>query len=183
MCSILTYGSDSASARVRPKLRGRSLSLAIAMVLVSGSAGGNELLLDRILPLALARTAATAALSACEAQGYRVSVTVVGRDGLTRILMRGDGAGPHTLDSSYRKAYTSLSLGRSTSDLVDLLRAQPTAAGLRDMNENILILGGGLPIAVGEDVIGGIGVGGAPGAEKDEACAAAGIDQIRQHLK
>jgi uncharacterized protein GlcG (DUF336 family) len=57
------------------------------------------------------------------------------------------------------------------------------AAGLREMNENILILGGGLPIKAGDEVIGGIGVGGAPGGEKDEACAQAGIEKISARLK
>ena len=129
-----------------------------------------ELPSANVLPLALASEAADSALAACEARGYRVSVAVVDRAGLLKVLMRGDGAGPHTLDSSSRKAYTSLTLRHSTSELVELIQNNPSVAGLRDMNEKILILGGGIPIKAGEEFIGGIGVGGAPGADKDEAC-------------
>ena len=134
------------------------------------------------LPLALASEAAQAALAACEKQGYRVSVAVVNHAGLLKVLLKGDGSGPHTIDSSSKKAYTSVSLGHSTSELVTLIGDNPAAAGLRDMNEKILILGGGLPIKVGKKVIGGIGVGGAPGGEKDEACAQAGIARIQDRL-
>jgi uncharacterized protein GlcG (DUF336 family) len=100
-----------------------------------------------------------------------------------RALIRGDGAGPHTLDSSSRKAYTSASLRRPTQELAKMVSESPVIAGLRGMNEKILILGGGLPIKAGEEVIGGIGVGGAPGGDKDEACALAGIDKIKSRLK
>lgn len=136
-----------------------------------------------VLPLALAEAAARAALAACEADGHRVSVAVVDATGLVKAQHRGDGAGPHTLDSSRKKAYTALSLRHATSALVALVRDNPQAAGLGDMNDDILILGGGLPIAAGETVIGGIGVGGAPGGHLDEACAQAGIDAIAARLR
>ncbi|NIR30501.1 MAG: heme-binding protein [Gammaproteobacteria bacterium] len=136
-----------------------------------------------VLPLALAQEAAASALRACAEEGYDVSVAVVDGDGLVKVLLRGDGAGPHTLDSSSRKAYTALSLRHSTGALVELVQKNPSAAGLRDMNERILILGGGLPIRVANTVVGGIGVGGAPGGELDEACARAGIDAIRERLR
>ena len=64
-----------------------------------------------------------------------------------------------------------------------MVSENPVIAGLREMNEKILILGGGLPIKVGEEVIGGIGVGGAPGGDKDEACAQTGIEKINARLK
>jgi len=138
---------------------------------------------EKALPLSLSTEAAEAALAACEKQGYRVSVAVVDRDGLVRTLIRADGAGPHTLDSSSRKAYTAASLRRSTADLVKTIEGNPDSAGLRNMNEKILILAGGLPIKAGEETIGGIGVGGAPGGEKDEACAQQGLDKIKDRLK
>ena len=124
-----------------------------------------------------------AALATCAQQGYRVSVAVVDRAGLVRALIRGDRAGPHTLDSSSRKAYTASSLRLSTTELAGMVGQNPAIAGLREMNEQILILGGGLPIKAGDEVIGGIGVGGAPKGEKDEACAQAGIDKIKIRLK
>ena len=130
------------------------------------------------LPLALATKMANSALEKCEEGGYRVSVAVVDEGGTLRVLVRGDGAGPHTIDSSTKKAYTALSLRRPTQEMAELLAKVPTIQALRDMNENILLLGGGFPIKVGGQVVGGIGVGGAPGAQLDEACAQAGLDQI-----
>jgi uncharacterized protein GlcG (DUF336 family) len=140
--------------------------------------------LDRMatLPLSLALTAAVEAESVCADQGYRVSVAVVDRGGLVKAHIRGDGSGPHTLESARKKAYTSASLGRPTSILVDVVVNNPATEGLRDMNDNILILGGGLPIVVDEEIIAGIGVGGAPGGDLDEACAQAGIDKILKHI-
>lgn len=97
-----------------------------------------------------------------------------------KVLVRDDGAGPHTTDSSTKKAYTSASLRRSTNELAKLINQVPNIEGLRDMNENILILGGGLPIIIAGDIVGGIGVGGAPGAHLDEACAQAGLDALKK---
>ena len=130
------------------------------------------------LPLSLAKQAANSALKKCEEGGYRVSVAVVDEGGTLKVLVRGDGAGPHTIDSSSKKAFTSLSIRRSTGELAELIKKIPTIEAIRDMNEKILILGGGLPITIGGVVVGGIGVGGAPGAHLDEACAQAGLDQI-----
>ena len=135
------------------------------------------------LPLAMAEKAAHAALSKCEAGGYRVSVAIVDHGGNLKVLLRGDGAGPHTQDSSFKKAYTSASIGRSTNELAELIAKIPTLQALRDMNDNILILGGGLPMKIGETVVGGIGVGGAPGANLDEACAEAGLDSLKRETK
>jgi uncharacterized protein GlcG (DUF336 family) len=157
--------------------------VAVSWLFVAAGAMAQDLPREPVLPLALAQRAADAALAACAAQGYRVGVAVVDGAGLVRVQIRADGAGPHTLDSSSRKAYTALSLRRGTSELVALLREQPAAAGLRDMNERILVLGGGLPIRAGDEVVGGIGVGGAPGGHLDDACAQAGIDAIADRLK
>lgn len=137
-----------------------------------------ELPREAVLPLATAAKAASAALEKCAKDGYKVSVAVADRAGLLRTLQRGDGAGPHTIDSSSKKAYTAASLRRPTSELAELITKVPTLQSLRDMNEKVLILGGGLPIEIGGEIIGGIGVGGAPGAHLDDACAQAGLDAI-----
>jgi uncharacterized protein GlcG (DUF336 family) len=91
---------------------------------------------------------------------------------------RADGAGSHTVDSSRKKAYTAASLRRPTTELAELIAKVQTLQSLREMNPEILILGGGLPIDISGDVVGGIGVGGAPGAHLDDACAQAGLDAI-----
>ena len=140
--------------------------------------GSSPLLPKKVLDLQLAQKAANAALEKCEEGGYQVSVTVVDSAGNIKVLLRDDEAGPHTQDSSAKKAYTSASLRRSTQELSELIAKMPHLQGLRDMNERILILGGGLPVVLGNKVLGGIGVGGAPGALLDEACALAGLESI-----
>jgi len=133
----------------------------------------------QVLSLKQALTAAVEAESVCADQGFRVSVAVVDRSGgLVKAHIRGDGSGPHTLESARKKAYTSASLGQPTSALVNVVVNNPATEGLRDMNDNILILGGGLPIVLDGKIVGGIGVGGAPGGDLDEACAQAGIDKL-----
>jgi uncharacterized protein GlcG (DUF336 family) len=131
-----------------------------------------------VLPFSLANKAIQAALEACKKDGYRVSVSVVDRVGVLRSMGRADGAGPHTVDSSRKKAYTAASVRRPTSELADLITKVPTLQALRDINSEMLILGGGLPIEIGGEVVGGIGVGGAPGAHLDDACAQDGLDAI-----
>jgi len=141
-----------------------------------GAADG--LLKESQLPLGLANTAIQAAVDACKKDGYRVSVSIVDRAGVLRAMGRADGAGPHTVDSSRKKAYTAASVRRTTSELAELIAKAPTLQALRDMNGEILILGGGLPIEIGGEVVGGIGVGGAPGTHLDDACAQKGLDAI-----
>ncbi len=155
----------------------------LVLILGAGSAGGADLPIEKVLPLSLATEAAQGALTACEAKGFHISVAVTDQSGLVRVLLRDDKAGPHTLDSSMKKAYTATSLGLSTEVLTKIVAEHPDAAGLKDMNEKILIMQGGLPIKAGAEVIGGIGVGGTPRGDTDEACARAGLDKIMDRLK
>lgn len=141
-------------------------------------ASAAELPREAVLPLAMATKAASTAVEQCTKDGYRVSVAVVDRAGVVRALLREDGAGPHTVDSSRKKAYTSASLKRPTAELGELIAKMPAVQALRDMSDNILLLGGGLPIEIGGEVVGGIGVGGAPGGHLDAACAQAGLESI-----
>jgi uncharacterized protein GlcG (DUF336 family) len=133
---------------------------------------------EATLPLGMANKAVHAALEACKKDGYRVSVSVVDRAGVLRAMGRADGAGPHTVDSSRKKAYTAASVRRQTTELAELINKMPTLQALRDINNEMLIVGGGLPIELGGEVVGGIGVGGAPGAHLDDACAQEGLDAI-----
>lgn len=157
---------------LRSVVLGGSLMFGVTVALAQ------ELPKESVLPLNLAQRAAQAAIDACKKDGYRVSASVVDRAGLLRAMGRADGAGPHTIDSSRKKAYTAVSLRRATSELADLMSRMPSLQALRDMNDQILMLGGGLPIEIGGDVVGGIGVGGAPGTHLDDACAEAGLDAI-----
>lgn len=149
-----------------------------AVFLFAPRAGADELPKESLLPLSMATKAVQTALEACKKDGYRVSVSIVDRAGVLRAMGRADGAGSHTVDSSRKKAYTAASLRRPTTELAELIAKVQTLQSLREMNPEILILGGGLPIDISGDVVGGIGVGGAPGAHLDDACAQAGLDAI-----
>jgi uncharacterized protein GlcG (DUF336 family) len=133
---------------------------------------------------AVASRVAEAAVAACSEKGYRVTATVVNSEGLLVGVLRADGATPHTLDSSKQKAYTAASFAPivnldKTSEIAERLLANQTSAQLAHL-PNILLVGGGMAIRSGGRVIGGIGVGGAPGGHLDEECAAAGIAKISQ---
>jgi uncharacterized protein GlcG (DUF336 family) len=164
-----------------PYVRGSVMAI-LALALGARSAGAATLLDQKVLPLSLATQAAQAAVAACRQKGFHISVAVTDQDGLVRALLRDDGAGPHTLDSSVKKAYTAASLGVPTGVLTKIMVEHPDATGLRDMNNRILIMQGGLPIKAGGEVIGGIGVGGTPGGDTDEACARAGLEKIMDRL-
>jgi uncharacterized protein GlcG (DUF336 family) len=155
-------------------------ALAVMMVIYGWAfaASGEELPKESVLPFHLANKAIHAAIEACRKDGYRVSVSIVDRGGILRAMGRADGAGPHTVDSSSKKAYTAASLRRPTTELAELIGKAPTLQALRDVSDRVLMLGGGLPIEIGGDVVGGIGVGGAPGAHLDDACAQAGLEAM-----
>jgi len=138
------------------------------------------------LPLALAIEAAQEAIRACEAQGWPVSVSVVDTAGVLRLQARGDHSTIHTEQSSFRKAYTVITLGpvfgfATSGEFAALVARSPAGPALVSL-PNILPLAGGVAIRRGEEIIAAIGVGGAPGGERDEACARAGVARIAQRL-
>ncbi|UJP06262.1 MAG: heme-binding protein [Nitrosomonas sp.] len=143
------------------------------------SAVAQDLLTQKILPLELSTQAAMTAIKKCHDDGFRVSVAIVDQAGLLKVQVRADGAGPHTLDSSRRKAYTANSLRDSTHKYALLVTQKPELQSLARLNDSILLLGGGFPIKIGGEVVGGIGVGGAPGIEFDEACASAALKVLK----
>lgn len=130
------------------------------------------------LPLDLATQAAQAAVKTCAAKGYAVSAAVVGRDGSTKVLLKGDLSGPHTGSSAQGKAFTAAALGRDTAGLSDFIASKPANNGLRDMDPRMVILAGGLPVKFDKALVAGIGVGGAPSGDIDATCAAAGLKAI-----
>lgn len=148
----------------------------------AGAAWADDVRLEKNLSLALADEAAAAAVQFCRDKTWLVAAAVVDRAGQLKALQRADGAGPHTVEASRRKAYTAASARNATSAMVDSIQKNPAAANLA-LIDGFLILGGGVPIRVGDEVIGAIGVGGAPGGQLDEQCANAGIDKIRERLK
>lgn len=155
----------------------RKLTLTAAF-LAPVSVAAQDLPTAPYLPLELAVKAAQTALEACAADGYNVSVAIVARDGATKVHLNADGSGPHTVGSAQGKAFTSASMGRDTAGLANFIGENPQHDGLRYMDGRMVIQGGGLPIKIGGALVGGIGVGGAPGGHLDEACARVGLDAI-----
>ena len=125
--------------------------------------------------------AANAAIQKCASNGYLVTATVVDSAGLVIAVVRTDGAAPHTIDASRRKAYTSASAKNSTSAMLATSQSTPAAQNLGQI-DGFLLLAGGVPISSGGTVVGAIGVGGAPGGPLDEECALAGIEKIKDRL-
>jgi uncharacterized protein GlcG (DUF336 family) len=154
---------------------------AIGAACALAAAANAQLLTHKDLSAAMALTMAQTAISTCTANGYRVSVTVVGRSGEVVLQVRGDGTGPHTMENSLRKAYTSRTFSVPSGEIVKRWKDNPQYGAV--FLSNIAAAQGGLPIRVGDDTIGGIGVSGSPGGDKDEVCAKAAIDKVADELK
>ena len=157
------------------------LALAAALASAFAVPASAELLARKDLSLETALAIASTAAATCKGQGYRVSVHVVGRNGEVLVALRGDNASPHTMENSMRKAYTSRTFRIPSGDMVKRLKDNPQLGAIH--LTNVVAAQGALPIKVGEDVIGAVGVSGAPGGDKDEVCAQTGIDKVADQLK
>ena len=145
------------------------------------------------VPAALAVDAALAAIAACKANGYAVTVTIMDADMSTRIVLRSDGARDMTVEIGRRKAYTVLKTGMTSGEFGKTVPAPPSSGppppgppkmpGPVNGDPNLITFAGGLPIKAGHETIGSISVSGAPGGEKDEVCANAGLTKIADKLK
>ena len=153
--------------------------IGLACVLVSSADA--QLLARKDLTAAVAMAIAETTISTCKANGFQVSVTVVGRNGEIILQVRGDNTGPHTMENSFRKAYTSRTFRIPSGAMDEKIKKDPTLslqylAGFTSGR-------GALPIKVGEEVIGGVGASGAPGGDKDEDCVKAALDKVADQLK
>jgi uncharacterized protein GlcG (DUF336 family) len=132
-----------------------------------------------VLPFTLALEAATEAVRACAEHGYQVTATVVDMDGVPQVALRGDGATVHTAESSFEKAFTVVTLGPmfnfdTSGEFFDLVKTNPYAPRLATVR-NVMALPGGVAFKSKNAIVGALGVGGAPGGDKDEVCAHAGV--------
>ena len=126
-------------------------------------------------------TIAQTAIDTCKGNGFAVSVAVVGRTGELILQVRGDGTGPHTVENSFKKAYTARTFRSPSAGLAKRLKDDPLLPLIH--LSNVVAAAGAFPIKAGEDVVGAVGVSGAPGGDKDEVCAQAGIDKVADQLK
>ena len=155
-----------------------STTVALAIFVLIPSSGNAQVLTQRDVSLRMALTIAEAALAEC---GTGTSIAVVDRAGRIRVLLQGDTASPHNPELARRKAYTARTF-RMTS--AEWAKNTETASAGQRMLTDVIPLGGGVPIKIGTETIGGVGLSGAPnGQPQEEACAKAGIAKVADQLK
>jgi len=161
-------------AMIQPAVMMHASLLLLVFVLAQ------SLVTQKTLSLALAKTMADAALAECKAKGYNTSVVVVDRAGQPIVMLRDENATAQTTEMARRKAYTARMFRMSTLDFQKRTE-DPKYAAQRDVAD-ILALGGGVPIQIGNEVIGGVGSSGSS-QPQDDACAKAGIEKVAAQLK
>ena len=162
---------------------------AVTLALATSVAFAQGLITKKRLSAALAHEAVAVAVAVCAKAGYAVTAIVVDNEGVRQAVLRGDGAAVHTLDSAYAKAYTAASLAPvrkdgSTKAIAERIARTPgvTTMGLASL-PNINFTPGGVTIMAGEEAIGGIGIGGAPGGNFDHDCAVTALDKIKDRMR
>src|SRR5712691_2351171 len=153
-------------------------AMTFAVMMVVPSSASAQVLMQRDVSLRMALTIAEAALAEC---GTTTSVAIVDRAGRLRVFLQGDNANPHNIELARRKAYTARTFRQPSAEWAK--RTETTNQGQRMLAE-VIPLGGGMPINVGEETIGAVGLSGAVGGQpKEEACARAGIAKVADQLK
>ncbi len=151
----------------------------VAALLAAGAATAQGIITQRGRAMNAALELAQASLEKCRADGYKVTITVLNHQARTSVVLSDDGVNPHTVENSCRKAYTAFTTRTPTVEMAK--RAQPGLSGFM-LLDNISPLDGGLPVFAGKDLVGAIGISGAPGGDKDTACANAGMQRIAKYL-
>jgi uncharacterized protein GlcG (DUF336 family) len=149
--------------------------------ILSGEAAAQGLITQRNLSLAMAKTIAEAALAECQGQGFHTAVAVVDRAGQVLVLLRDEQGTPQQGEMARRKAFTARMFRTSTLEFQKRTASDPSLLAQRDVAD-ILALGGGVPIQVGDEIIGGVGSSGS-NQNTDDACARAGIAKVAHLLK
>ena len=163
-------------------MQAKFCATALVLSFATLGASAQAVRVEKNMSMELATKIAAATVAACTADKFNVTATVVDRAGGVRAVQRADNAGPHTLAASQAKAFTSASAKNTTLAMVEILQKNPASANVA-MIPGFLLLGGGVPVKVGDEVIGAVGVGGAPAGHLDEKCAMAGIASVQDLLK
>jgi uncharacterized protein GlcG (DUF336 family) len=163
-----------------PELRSMRHVLWLLCGLLAGSpVYAEDVVPARLMGLDLASDIAQGAIDACRKDGYQVSVVVVDRSGRVQVLMR---------DVFSNEQFTSLAQGKAQAVIMSggssaaLRENRPDMINELNLLPGVFVLRGGLPIQVAGSTIGAVGVSGAPGGDKDEACAQRGIDTVQERL-
>jgi uncharacterized protein GlcG (DUF336 family) len=152
--------------------------VAVCMLPVAATA---QVQMQRDITWKLGLEIAEAAIEACAKRDVQISVAVVDRSGRVRIFIASNNPTPHSLELARRKAYTARTFGRSTLEWRDSTEPGKDIYGQRQLAD-VIPLGGGYPIKVGNETIGGVGVSGNNQAG-DEGCAKAGVEKVADQLK
>jgi uncharacterized protein GlcG (DUF336 family) len=158
-----------------------SLLAGFVMVCAPVMPGHAQVLMQRDVSVYMGLAIAETALAECEKAGNSVSVAVVDRAGRLRVFLQADNAAPHNIELARRKAYTARTFGRTTAEWAKRTVDMPELAAQRNLTD-VIALRGGVPIKVGNETIGAIGVSGSS-SEGDEACANAGLAKVADQLK
>jgi uncharacterized protein GlcG (DUF336 family) len=160
----------------------RQVLTAAALTLASiASACAQAPLTEKNISMKMALAIIDGTLEQCTKDGYKVSVVIVDNAGVVRASLRGDGTNPHTMEFARKKAYTARTRGQTSLEFKKLTD-NPANTYLLQIPD-VVAVGGGVPIKIGNVTIGAVGVSGAPGGEKDEVCADAGIARVADQLK
>ena len=154
---------------------------AVPLVCALGLPANAQLLNQKAIPANMAMTIAQTVIDTCKTNGFAVSVSIVGRSGELILQVRGDGTGPHTMENSFKKAFTARTFRIASGDMEKRLKDNPQMGA--QYLTGFTTGRGALPIKIGDDVVGAVGVSGAPGGEKDEACVQVGLDKVKDQLK
>jgi uncharacterized protein GlcG (DUF336 family) len=152
----------------------------IALACAATMPASTQLIQRKDLSYPIALTIAQAALDDCKGRGYATAVVVVDRGGNTVVALRGDNAGAHTMENARRKAYTAMTFKMTTADFIKEMATRPVRREQTTL-PNVIAIDGGVPIKVGNDVVGGVGLSGSPGV--DEQCVMAGMDKVKDQLQ
>jgi uncharacterized protein GlcG (DUF336 family) len=151
------------------------------VAILSGRAAAQGLVTQRDLSLPMAKAIAEATIAACKSKGFNTAAVVVDRAGQVLVILRDEQATAQTAEMARRKAYTARMFRTTTLEFQKRTAADPALAPQREVAD-ILALGGGVPIHVGNETIGGVGSSGSS-QEMDDACAKAGVAKVAEMLK
>ena len=151
------------------------------VVTLSGLVAAQGLVTERNLSLAMAKTIAEGTIAECKAKGFNTAAAVVDRAGQVMVILRDERATAQMVEMARRKAYTARMFRTTTMEFQKRTGSDPTLTPQRDIAD-ILALGGGVPIQVGNETIGGVGSSGSS-QEMDDACAKAGVAKVADLLK
>ena len=172
----------SPNIQLRVEMKRTMLFAAAAIAAVSPARAEDAIVTYKSIAPDVALELAQAALARCRHDGYQVAVVVIDRFGAPLVMLRDRYAGLAAPATAQGKAWTAVNFNRNTSDMLKAIHDGAMSAGLASL-PNVVMLAGGVAIDAGGALLGGVGVAGAPGGDKDEACAKAGLEAVRDKIE